>query len=160
MNRRVIFLIVIAALVWVVVVMYLFVFNMKSPAKVGESEINESVPPMMKSMSNRDLEKIRQLLSEGTYVPEMFTPYMITFNRDTINSDMLFQMQGLNTYRFVGYLSGTQEARILLNKSGSAGVAVSKKLSDVLDNRYMILYISSLGAIVLDLQQGGIFSIR
>jgi len=159
MNRRVIFLIVIAALVWVVVIMYL-VFNMGSPVKVKESETSEPVPPMMRSMSNRDLEKIRQLLSEKTHVPEMFTPYMITFNRDTINSDMLFQMQSLSAYRFVGYLSGVQEARILLSKGGSAGVVVNKKLSDVLDNRYMILYISSLGAIVLDLQQGGIFSIR
>ena len=158
MSTRTIVLLVIMGGVWGVALFFLL--HQPSPRKVAIVSFRS------KSVLNR-LTKIRIppdimeeweiLTNEKASEIKLFEPARINFNVNLANESILAGAPRLQRYEFLGFIKTKRDLVVFLR---SGGKIEEKRLKDLIDNRYLVVHISSLGVLTVDLQRGGFYAIR
>ncbi len=158
MSTRTIVLLVIMGGVWGVALFFLL--HQPSPRKVAIVSFRS------KNVLNR-LTKIRIppgimeeweiLTNEKASEIKLFEPARINFNVNLANESILAGAPRLQRYEFLGFIKTKRDLVVFLR---SGGKIEEKRLKDLIDNRYLVVHISSLGVLTVDLQRGGFYAIR
>ncbi len=164
MSRRTKVLLVVAVIIWVAALFYMFKPGMFS----GSSGKNEAVSikrmirrPSVKAPENLTPDFIKDyvdMCSEGISAPDMFTTYVIKGGKEDLNKLLLSSNMEVGYIKFGGYIIDKNgNKKVFLDIDGEKVVQDTNKL---INNRYMIIYMSSMGLIVLDIVKGGLFIIK
>jgi len=158
MSTRTIVLLIIMGGVWGVALFFLL--HQPSPRKVAIVSFRS------KNVLNR-LTKIRIppdimeeweiLTNEKASEIMLFEPARINFNVNLANESILAGAPRLQRYEFLGFIKTKRDLVVFLR---SGGKIEEKRLKDLIDNRYLVVHISSLGVLTVDLQGGGFYAIR
>ncbi|MCD6267293.1 MAG: hypothetical protein J7J14_02650 [Thermotogaceae bacterium] len=158
MSTRTIVLLIIMGGVWGVALFFLL--HQPSPRKVAIVSFRS------KNVLNR-LTKIRIppdimeeweiLTNEKASEIKLFEPARINFNVNLANESILAGAPRLQRYEFLGFIKTERDLVVFLR---SGGKIEEKRLKDLIDNRYLVVHISSLGVLTVDLQRGGFYAIR
>jgi len=158
MSTRTIVLLIIMGGVWGVALFFLL--HQPSPRKVAIVSFRS------KNVLNR-LTKIRIppdimeeweiLTNEKASEIMLFEPARINFNVNLANESILAGAPRLQRYEFLGFIKTKRDLVVFLR---SGGKIEEKRLKDLIDNRYLVVHISSLGVLTVDLQRGGFYAIR
>ncbi|RKX45864.1 MAG: hypothetical protein DRP38_08080 [Thermotogae bacterium] len=158
MSTRTIVLLIIMGGVWGVALFFLL--HQPSPRKVAIVSFRS------KNVLNR-LTKIRIppdimeeweiLTNEKASEIMLFEPARINFNVNLANESILAGAPRLQRYEFLGFIKTKRDLVVFLR---SGGKIEEKRLKNLIDNRYLVVHISSLGVLTVDLQGGGFYAIR
>lgn len=156
MNKRIVFLLILLIGVWGVAVYFLFFYGKTTkPSTVVQTD--QQIPPLRRRLGPEDLKNISQKFQQNVQGINPFEPYLLKFDKEKLNSNMLSSIEPLSDYKFVGYAKGENERFVLLSAGGQT---FKKSPNDVLDGRYLILHVTSFALAVLDLQTGNLLTIR
>lgn len=156
MNRRIVFLLILLIGVWGIAIYFLFFYG-KTVKPVTVAQANQQIPPLRKRLGPDDLKNISEKFQQTVQNINPFEPFLLKFDKEKLNADMLSSIEPLSGYKFVGYARGETERFVLLSTGGQA---FKKSPDDVLDGRYLILHVTSFAVAVLDLQTGNLLTIR
>ncbi len=158
MSRRTLVLLVIAIAVWSVAIVYLLL--PKGGEAKGEA-VSVKVPRRSAGSIDITPELIKGYVSvcdEGIRESDPFTPYILKEGEEGLRMLVLRSDSTVDYIKFGGYIIGSDgKGRIFLDV---AGEKVMLSPDDLVDGRYMIVYISSMGLVVLDVMKGGLYVIR
>ncbi|ACB09210.1 MAG: Uncharacterized protein XD64_0463 [Thermotoga sp. 47_83] len=153
MNRRTVILLVIMGVVWSFVLFYLFAGNRESgtlqverptdfTALVNKIQIN----PLLKKTAQENP-------PEFSY--RVFNPVTLSFGKEA--ADTLIVTLPPLKYRFLGFIRTGDGLKVFLS-DGEKLFEVSGESPSF--GNYVVTYVSSLGVLVLDVENGRFFSIR
>ena len=164
MSRRTKILLVIAFVVWGAALFYMFKPGMFSGSSGRDEKV--SIKKMIRRPTVRTSENLTpdfikdyvKMCSEGVSAPDMFTTYVIKGGKEDLNKLLLNSDLEVGYVKFGGYIIDEKgNKKVFLDINGDKVVQDTNKL---IDNRYMIIYMSSMGLIVLDIVKGGLFIIK
>ncbi len=156
MNKRIVFLLIILIGVWGAAIYFLFFYGKTTkPSTIAQTY--QQIPPLRRRLGPEDLKNISQKYQQTVQSVNPFEPYLLNFDKERLNVDMLSLIEPLTDYRFVGYAKGENERFVLLSIQGQI---LKRSPDDVLDGRYLILHVTSFALAVLDLQTGNLLTIK
>ena len=158
MSKRTVVLLVVAAGIWVAVLVYYFVFFKASPIRRANrvesapraSEVSLNVTPEF-------LGKYEKIVEEKVEKPDLFSPYYTEKGKEYLRRFVVESGNVLSNPAFAGYIITKEGGRIFL-KVGDRIKPVS--VNDLIFDRYLIVYTSSVGVVVLDVEKGGLYVIK
>ncbi len=161
MSRRTLVLLLIAGGVWVVALFYFFApkfTKVKKPQARVEVVKVEEEPVRITDITPQVIEGYVKLCSEGISAPDPFTPYPLKGGEEAMKYIVALGESRIDYIKFKGYI---------IDKSGSGkifldidGMNVVQSPDELIDGRYMVVYVSSMGLIVLDVMKGGLYTIK
>ncbi len=163
MSRRTKILLIVAVIVWAAALFYMFKPGMFSGSSGGSGDVSISSvkKPAVKTPENLTPDFIKdyvKMCTEGVSAPDMFTTYVIKGEREDLNRLLLSSNLEVGYIKFGGYIIDRKgNKKVFLDIDGEKVVQDANKL---INNRYMIIYMSSMGLIVLDIVKGGLFIIK
>ena len=158
MSIRTIILLIIMVGTWSIALFFLL--HQPSPEKIV------TTPTSSKSVLNRlvrikipstVVERLKTLSEENPPQIALFEPAKIIFNVNLANESILAGAPKLQKYEFLGFMKTKEDLVVFLK---SEGKIEEKHLKDLIDGRYLVVHISSLGVLTVDLQRGGFYAIR
>ena len=163
MNRRTVILLVIAIIIWVAALGYYFFMNgslsFNLPffrrSKAELTKVVHSIVPV--KITPEFLESYKNLVHKEVRTPNMFTPYYTEKGKEYMRDLIIESPDVINSISFAGYIITSSGGRIYL-KFGN--ITKSYGLNDLILDRYLIVYTSSVGVVVLDIKEGGLRVIR
>ncbi|MGB9819821.1 MAG: hypothetical protein ACPLVG_00545 [Pseudothermotoga sp.] len=155
MNKRIVVLLILLVCIWGVAIYFLFFYGKGAKSPVAQTP--QQIPPLRRKLSVDDIKKISNAFSTNIEKVDLFEPYALNFDREKLNMNMLSSIEPLSDYKFSGYIKGETDRFILLSDGART---YTKSPDDVLDNRYLILHVTSFAVAVLDLQTGNLYTIR
>ncbi|MFN4190082.1 MAG: hypothetical protein ACK4E2_03685 [Pseudothermotoga sp.] len=156
MNKRIVFLLILLIAVWGVAIYFLFFYG-KTTKPSAVAQTYQQILPLRRRLGPEDLKNISQKYNQTVQSVNPFEPYMLNFDKERLNADMLSLIEPLTDYRFAGYAKGENERFVLLSIQGQI---LKRSPDDVLDGRYLILHVTSFAVAVLDLQTGNLLTIK
>ena len=158
MSTRTIVLLIIMGGVWGVALFFLLYQPSPKKAAVVSFRSKNVLSRLTKVRIPSDiLKEWETLMNEKASEIELFEPAKINFNVNLANESILAGAPRLQKYEFLGFIK-TKRDLIVFLKSG--GKIEEKRLKDLIDGRYLVVHISSLGVLTVDLQRGGFYAIR
>jgi len=164
MNRRTVVLLVVAIVLWIAVIGYYLFTSGKLSLNFFFFKRSKSKPTKIMQHSIASvkitpefLESYENLVHEDLEIPDVFTPYYTEKGNEYMRDLIIESPDVLNSLSFVGYMITPSSGRVYL-KSGN--VIKSYALNDLILDRYLIIYISSIGVVVLDVKEGGLKVIK
>ncbi|MCD6551236.1 hypothetical protein [Thermotoga sp.] len=153
MSRRTLVLLVVMGAVWVLAFFYLF-RGSTSVATFQQEKVVDLVSLVSKIHIDSNLKKM-VIEKSPESLPEVFNPVRLSFGKEA--ADTLIVTLPTLSYKFLGFIKTENGVRIFLS-DGRNRFEISGK-NPVFD-RYAVTYVSSLGVLVLDVENGRFFSIR
>ncbi len=162
MKKRLVLLVTILVGVWGAAVYFVFFYgkaNVQPQVEsTGRAFAEYQIQPLRRKLSQEELDRIQQLVALVVERTDLFEPYLLHLDPESITSKMLSSFGKLGDYRFAGYLVGENEKAILLSKVGEGVTPL--RIGHMLDGRYLILYVASFGLLMLDVGTGNLLTIR
>ena len=158
MSRRTVVLLVVAAGIWVAVLVYYFAFFGSSSNKQASKV--EPVPHTSGAVLNvtpEFLGKYEEIVEENVEKPDLFSPYYTEKGKEYLRRFVVESGNVLSNPAFAGYIITKEGGRIFL-RVGDRIKPVS--VNDLIFDRYLIVYTSSVGVVVLDVEKGGLYVIK
>ncbi|PLV57631.1 hypothetical protein [Thermotoga sp. SG1] len=154
MSRRTIVLLVVMGAVWVVAFFYLFKGNSGAVVTLQQEKMVDFVSLVSKIRIDPSLKKmvIEDLLED---LPKVFNPVRLAFGKEA--ADILIMTLPALNYNFLGFIKTADGVKIFLS-DGKKRLEISG--NNPIFERYVVTYVSSLGVLVLDVENGRFFSIR
>ena len=164
MSRRTLILLAIAIVIWAAAMIYMF-----KPGLLSNLFGENKLPSVKKNLERARAKKPENLTpdfikdyvkicSEGITAPDPLTTYVIKGGREDLNKLILNSNLEVGYIKFGGYIMDKEgEKKVFLDIDGEK---VVQDANELIDNRYMIIYMSSIGLIVLDIVKGGLFVIK
>lgn len=154
MNKRLVVLLLVLVGVWSVAIYVLF-FYQKTPIATNTNRRTENViQPLIRRLSESELERFRKNFEVSRSVMNVFEPYMMKLDKEKLMRQALSQLEMLPGYKFKGYFASETENLILLSDG------IVKPVGATLENRYLIVHAMSFAAIVLDLSSGNLLVVK
>ncbi len=162
MTKRAKVLLMIAIALWGVALVYFFKPGLSTG---GRDMVAETRRVNLKkfSVSVQDItpdfiKSYVKVCKKGIAAPDPLSPYVIKGGREDLNKLILTSDLSVGYIKFGGYITDKSgDKKIFLN---IAGKSVLQSVNQLIDGRYMIIYVSSMGLIVLDVMKGGLYVIR
>ena len=160
MSRRTLILLLIAGGVWVAALLYFFVpklaFVKRPRSSVEIVKVKRATG--ITDITPQVIEGYVDLCSEGVNSPDPFTPYPLKGGEEMMKYIVALGESRIDYIKFKGYIiDKTGTGKIFLDMDG---MNVVQSPDELIDGRYMIVYISSMGLIVLDVMKGGLYTIK
>jgi len=152
-SRRTIVLLVVMGAVWVVAFFYLF-RGSSGVTTIQQENTVDFVSLVSRIHIDPDLKK---MVIENTPedLPRVFNPVKLAFGKEAADT-LIVTLPALN-YSFLGFIKTDDGVRIFLS-DGKKRFEISGKRP--VFEKYVVTYVSSLGVLVLDVENGRFFSIR
>ncbi|AEH50962.1 hypothetical protein [Pseudothermotoga thermarum] len=159
MKKRLVVLLIVLICIWGIAVYYLFFYGKGyvQPFQTSSNKVEYQIQPLRRRLSESELERIGNLVQMQVEKFDFFDLYTLSINPETVNPQILSSLDKLESYKFAGFLIGEKARSILLS---SQGKVFEKNLGETIDDRYLILHITSFGVLVLDVNTGRLLTIK
>ncbi len=159
MTRRTLILLIIAIVVWGFAIYFLLFSpwglrpkSVSTPKPVRKPVVVKKIP-----LTSSILDEYASIVEEGLRNKvDMFKAKELGLSPEELNTRIM-KKSPLRTVKFVGYIIEGNEGEIFLKVKDE--VKPFDRNSLIL-NRYLIIHVSSLGLAVLDLEEGGLETIK
>jgi len=163
MNKRTIILLVIAIAIWAAALGYYFLINGKlsinlpflKKAEKPSTKVVHSIVPI--KVTPEFLESYKKLVHREVETVDMFKPYYTEKGKEYMRDLIIESPNVIRSIAFAGYIITSNGGKIYLR---FGNVTKSYGLNDLILDRYLIVYTSSIGVVVLDIKEGGLRVIR
>ncbi len=156
MNKRTVVLLIITVGIWIGVgLYYLGFFTKEAEVKVVAKTTGAVYRPV--KVTPEFLESYTRLVSEKVESPDLTTPFFTSKGEDFFRKLIVEGENVLRSIGFSGYIISKGEGRVFLKLGGNTR---SYNVNEMIQNRYIIVYTSSIGIVVLDSKEGGLLVIK
>ncbi len=160
MTRRTLILLIIAIVVWGFAIYFLLFSpwgirpkSVSTPKPVRKPVVVKKIP-----LTSSILDEYASIVEKGLKNKvDMFKAKELGLSPEELNTLIMKSKASLRTVKFVGYIIEGNEGEIFLKVKDE--VKPFDRNSLIL-NRYLIIHVSSLGLVVLDLEEGGLETIK
>ncbi len=163
MSMRTLVLLIVAIVVWGLAIYVLFFspWGIGTPKIVISSKKSEQVVTVSKksfSLTSSVLDEYSSIVEKGIRRDvDMFRPRKLGLSPEELNTLIMESKESLKKVEFVGYIIKGNEGKIFLSMNGRM---VDVERNSLILNRYLVIHVSSLGMVVLDLEEGGLETIK
>ncbi|MCD6449485.1 MAG: hypothetical protein J7L34_03125 [Thermotogaceae bacterium] len=163
MNRRTTILLTIAVLIWIVALGYYLLINGKFSFNLSFFEKSEATSTQVAHskasvrITPEFLESYKNLVHKEIKVQNMFKPYYTEKVKEFMRDLIINSPDVITSIGFEGYIITPEGGRVFL-KIGN--LTKSYSLNNLILDRHIIVYASSIGVVVLDVKEGGLKVIK
>ncbi len=157
MSKRTIVLLIIAVAIWAGALFYYLLLMNKGEAttsfpstRTPKSSLNIKITPEF-------LESYQRVVEERVETKDLFSPYYTEKGKDYLRRLVVESENILHNPSFAGYIITKGGGKIFLKMGGKI---MPVGVNDLVLNRYLIVYTSSVGVVVLDVEKGGLYVIK
>jgi len=157
-TRTIVLLIIMGGLWGFVLLFFFYQSSFKKSATVASFMPKTALNKLVKIKIPSDLMKEWEILvNEKISEIELFEPAKVNFDVNFADESILFGAPTLQEYKFLGFIKSENDLVVFLK---SKSKIEEKHLKELIDGRYLVIHISSLGVLTVDLQKGGFYAIR